>query len=274
MFAPRRLRIETETNNTMIASLMMYHRPELAAANNRYWALIRAELAAAGIHSPKRLSQTTPEFTVWNDPTLVFSQTCGMPYRLWLHDRVALVGTPDFGLDGCPPGYYRSAMVVRQDDERTDWAQFGDSVFAYNQTYSQSGYASAYFHLAPHGHWPTRRLHCGQHRESARSVAEGRADVAALDAVTWQLMKTYEPFATGLRVLEWTKPSPGLPYITAAGSDADAVFGAVQQAVDELAAGDRATLGVVGIVQIPPAQYLAVPNPPEDYEFSPKETSR
>ena len=88
----------------MIASMMMYARPQLAGAHDRFWDLIRDELGKRGIGSPKELSQTAEEFEVWTDPALVLSQTCGMPYRLWLHEKVELIGTPDYGLESCPIG--------------------------------------------------------------------------------------------------------------------------------------------------------------------------
>ena len=245
----------------MIASLMMYARPELAEAHDRYWRLVRAELSARGIDSPETLAQDAEEFAVWNAPDLVLSQTCGMPYRLWLHDKVTLIGTPDFGLDDCPPGYYRSAIVVRTDDPRTDINAYANATFAYNQTFSQSGYAAPYNHLQPRGIWFENRLRTHGHLMSARAVAEGRADIAALDAVSWRLMRRYEEFAAKLRVLEWTQPTPGLPYIAAASADRQATFDAVAQAIERLPSEDHATLGIRGLVAIPKQDYLAIPNP-------------
>ena len=245
----------------MIASLMMYQRPQLVGAHDRYWALIRQYLSEAGIDSPEQLSQEAEEFFVWQHPELVLSQTCGMPYRTWLHDKVELVGTPDFGISDCPPGYYRSALVVRAQDSRQTARDFRNAVFAYNQSFSQSGYAAPYWHLRPRGLWFENRLHTEQHLDSAMAVAGGRADIAALDAVTWRLMLEYEPFATSLRVLEWTAPTPGLPLITARGNDAGAIFEAVQQAITQLGERDRTALGLKGIVKIDAAEYLAVNNP-------------
>ena len=245
----------------MIASMMMYARPQLEGAHNRFWAVIREELAERGIESPEVLSQSAEEFEVWTDPELVLSQTCGMPYRLWLHNKVALVGTPDFGLDGCPPGYYRSPLVVRRDDERKTLVEFKDSVFAYNQTFSQSGYAAPFNHLRKAGFWFENRLHTKQHLASAKAVAEERADICSLDAVSWRLMQEYEGFAAGLRVLDWTEPTPGLPLITALGNDADVVFGAYARALKRLDGLDIIALGLRGIVKIPAANYLAIPNP-------------
>ena len=247
----------------MIASLMMYRRPELDAAHDRYWALIRSNLAKMGIDSPDTLSQEADEFLVWKHAELTLSQTCGMPYRLWLHREVALVGTPDFGIGGCPPGYYTSPLVIRADDARSTMDEFLGARFAYNQTHSQSGFAAAYNHIGERGWWFDDLLHTEQHLESARSVVDGRADIASLDAVSWRLIKQYEPFAADLRVLEWTKPTPGLPLITAKGNDTDAIFAAVERAILELTIEDRAGLGLVGLVRIPAEAYLAIPNPPE-----------
>lgn len=246
----------------MIASLMMYQRPQLVGAHDRFWKLIRAGLASRGIDSPETLSQDADEFSVWTDPELVLSQTCGMPYRTWLHDKVALVGTPDYGLEGCPPGYYRSALVVRADDPRHDLTDFRDACFAYNQSFSQSGYAAPYWHTQPFGFWFETRLHTEQHLNSARAVAEGRADIAALDAVSWRLMERYETFAAELRVLDWTAPTPGLPLVTALKNESTTMFDAVEQAIAGLIEDDRLRLGLKGIRKIGAEHYLAVANPP------------
>lgn len=253
----------------MIASLMMYARPELAAAHERYWQLIRRELAHRGIDSPEALAQDTEEFSVWTAPDLLLSQTCGMPFRLWLHDKVTLVGTPDFGLDGCPPGFYRSAIVVRADDPRERPEAFGDAVFAYNQTFSQSGFAAPYNHLKPQGFWFPNLWQSHGHLMSARAVADGTADIAALDAVSWRLMQRHEDFASTLRVLEWTAPTPGLPYIAARGADRQATFEAVTAAIAALDGDDRSDLGLRGLVDIPAERYHTVPNPDLDYGVGP-----
>ncbi len=246
----------------MIASLMMYARPELEAAHARLWALVRNELAKRDIDSPETLSQDAEEFSVWESPDLVLSQTCGMPYRTWLADKVQLVGTPDYGLEDCPPGYYRSAIVVRADDSRQTLANFKEARFAYNQNFSQSGYGAPYFHCKARGFWFETLTQSGGHLASAQAVAEGRADIAALDALSWRMMERHEPWSAKLRVLEWTTPTPGLPLITSAGQDAAVIFTAVNVALARLTGEDKEALSLKGLVQINKADYLAVPNPP------------
>ena len=105
-------------------------------------------------------------------------------------------------------------------------------------------------------------LQSGGHRLSALAVAEGRADIAALDAVTHAMLQEVEPKVAGLRVVALTDPTPGLPYISGAGQDPEPIFAALADAIAVLPAPDRATLRLKGLVRIPRATYLAVPNPP------------
>lgn len=248
---------------SMIASLMMYARPELATAHARFWAQIRDQLSARGIDSPRALSQDAPMFDVWLHPQMVLSQTCSMPYRTWLKDQVTLLGTLDYGVAGCPEGYYKSALVVRRDETRQNLVSFKESVFAFNQTHSQSGYAAPFAHARARGFWFENRLETGAHVASAQAVVQGQADVAALDAVSWRLMQRYDKFAQDLRVLEWTEPTPGLPLITGANQDADAVFEAVSMSIETMSDEDKNLLGIKGLVRIPKAKYLALETPPD-----------
>ncbi|MEQ6249806.1 PhnD/SsuA/transferrin family substrate-binding protein [Sulfitobacter sp. HNIBRBA3233] len=247
----------------MIASLMMYTHPAIDGALQRYWRAIRAGLRRRGIDAPAALAQEGDPFAVWRAPDLVLGQTCGMPYRTRLHDMVHLVGTPDYGLPGCPPGYYQSVIVVRADDPRAQIADFATGTLAYNDALSQSGFAALHAHLGESGFRFARHLRSGAHALSAHLVAEGQADLAALDAQTWRLLARHSPVATQLRVLERTAPTPGLPYICADVVDPRKVADAVEEAIDALDPADRVALDLRGLVQIPASAYLAVPTPPD-----------
>lgn len=241
----------------MIASLPMYDRPEIRAATDKVWQAIRKALG----RGPDTLSREGDPWDHWQSPDLLLSQTCGYPYRARLHGKVRIVGTPDYGLDGCGPGEYRSVFVARTDDPRSDPADFAAARFAYNDPMSQSGWAApgAYAEARGFAFADTRRT--GSHQASARAVAEGRADLTALDAQSWQLMQRYDNFADKLHVIAVTLPTPALPFITANGQDADAIFTALQTAVEALPAETRDALDLRGIVRIPPEVYLAVKTP-------------
>ena len=240
----------------MIAALPMYDRAETAEANDALWSAIRARLG----FGPATLTRAGDLWPLWQSPDLLLAQTCGLPFRAKLHSRVTLVGTPDYGLPGCPPGFYRSVFVARAGD-KGDLAAFAARPFAYNEGLSQSGWAAPQAHMAARGLPFGPLLRTGAHRASALAVAGGRADFAALDAVTWALIQEHDRFAASLRVIAETVPTPGLPLITAPGTDPAPLFAAFAGAVQDLSAKDRATLHLEGLVAIPAQAYLVQPLP-------------
>lgn len=248
----------------------MYDFGAASAANDRLWALIRDALRDLGITAPDALTRgETAYWDTWQSPDLLLSQTCGYPFRARLHDRVTYIATPDYGVEGCPPGHYCSVFVARADDPRETLAAFDTAAFAYNEGLSQSGWAAPQTHAASLGIRLPPTLQTGGHRLSARAVADGRADIAALDAVTWALLQADDPgLTTRLKPLARTAPTPGLPYITARGTDPDPLFAAIAQAITALAATDRATLHLRGLTRIPLPAYLAVPNPAAPAQFA------
>jgi ABC-type phosphate/phosphonate transport system substrate-binding protein len=240
----------------MIASLPMYARPELDAAHARYWQLIREGLNEHQVDSPEHLTTDLAERDTWSDSSLLLGQTCGLPYRRWLHTSVQLVGTPDFGVDGCEPGWYRSAIICRSDNAADSLVDLADGVFAYNSDDSQSGH-NALMSLAHQRNVTlTRSLETGGHARSARAVADGRADFASIDAVSWRLMRRYDDATSDLRVVEWTDPTPGLPYIAAPGVNVDALRSSIDGAIQRLLPDDRDALGILGLERIPAQAYL------------------
>nr|WP_152563306.1 PhnD/SsuA/transferrin family substrate-binding protein [Ruegeria halocynthiae] len=236
--------------------LGMYDMPALQPANDRYWSLIRSHLG----FGPEKLTRDADVWDVWQNPKLVFAQTCGMPYRTHLHGKVQLVGTPDYGLHGCPPGYYRSVFVARKDDLR-GLDQLVSGTFAYNENLSQSGWAAPMVHLTQGGCPPDTFLETGGHALSAQAVAEHRADFAALDALTWEMLKEHTDLGAALREVGLTEPTPALPYITANTQDAHEIARAVRAAIRDLSSADHALLHLRGLIDIPAQRYLAVPNP-------------
>ncbi len=245
----------------MIGSLAMYDWPEVRAEHDRLWNLIREALVDEGIAAPRRLTREASLWAVWESPDLLLGQACGMPYRTRLHGRTELVATPDYALPGAAPGHYYSVLVARA-DESGEVTDFIDRTLAFNGQDSQSGWAAPQNQMAALGLRFTHTRHTGAHRESARAVAAGRADIAAIDAVSWRLLEAHHPeISRRLRVLSHTDPTPGLPLITAKGRDPAPLARAVASAIAALGAAERAALGLAGLAQVPAAAYLAVATP-------------
>lgn len=243
----------------MSASLPMYATPLTAGADARYWGLIRDGLRAQGVDAPETLCPPPSDLIAhWRDPQLVFSQTCGFPFRAVLKDDVSLIGTPDYGVAGCPPGYYCSFVIAREDDPRTTLSAFTSAPFAYNDPMSQSGWAALALEAPEVLRGP--RLCTGGHRQSALAVRKGDADFATIDAVTWQHLEAAGE-TTDLKIIHKTSPTPGLPYITAKSGPVDILFDATAQAIAMLRPQDRAALHLKGLIALSPSAY-ALPLPP------------
>ncbi|SHE42404.1 ABC transporter, phosphonate, substrate-binding protein [Litoreibacter ascidiaceicola] len=241
------------------ASLPMYDRPETAAANDRFWRLIRDHL---GGEAPAQLTRDIPDLMAhWQSPDLVLSQTCGFPYRAQLADKVNLVATPVLDLD-CAAGHYYSVLIAHRTRAGASLAEFDGATAAYNDPMSQSGWAALHSHMTGAGLTLGSTLATGAHRASARAVADGRAALAAIDALTWQMICKWDDFAKKLCVIDQTAPTPALPYICARSLPAGKTLRALQLATAALSAADRATLGISGVTLIPSTTYLAVPIPP------------
>lgn len=246
----------------MIASLPMYASARTAAADARFWAAIRDGLRGRGQPAPEALTRPPADLlTHWRDPGLVLSQTCGLPYRAVLKDAVTLVGTPDYAVDGCPPGHYRSVVVARADDPRDSLGDFLRAGFAYNDPLSQSGWAALAMEAPEVLRGPLHQT--GSHRASAAAVRSGQADFAAIDAVTWRHVQA-EGETGGLKIIHRTTPTPGLPFITAKGREPEPLRAAIADAIAGLSAADRALLGIRAIVALPQSAYdLALPPTPQ-----------
>jgi ABC-type phosphate/phosphonate transport system substrate-binding protein len=237
----------------------MYNPSTLDGANDRFWQAIRTALG----YGPQTLKRDGDLHEIWQSPDLLFAQTCSLPYRALLHPDITLVGTPDYGLPGCPPGYYNSKIIVRVDAAGTQLINFSGTRFAYNGALSQSGWAGPMHHLLQAGIEFSAFVKSGGHHASASAVAEGRADIAGIDALTLMLMGENDPdLVAQLQVIDTTVPTPALPFITASGRDPAPIADAVRTAISGLSDADRQALHLRGLVNIPAADYLAIPTPP------------
>ncbi|MGP1355089.1 phosphate/phosphite/phosphonate ABC transporter substrate-binding protein, partial [Roseicyclus sp.] len=219
-------------------------------------------LRTRGTEAPEALDQALSPAEAWARPDLLLSQICNLPWRLGFAERVTLVAAPDLGLPDAPAGSYYSILVVRVDDPRARLADFAGASIALNSDDSQSGWGAPFAAARRAGIAFGAALTTGAHRESARAVAEGRADIAGIDAATWRMIARWDGFADGLRVLDRTPPTPALSYVTARGTDPAPIRAAMAEALAALPAATRDLLGLRGIVAPDPDAYAALAVPP------------
>jgi ABC-type phosphate/phosphonate transport system substrate-binding protein len=203
----------------LAASLPMYDLPEVRQATDALWFAISARLAARGVDAPASLARDAGALeALWSSPGLLLSQTCGYPLMTHLQGLVDVLGAPSYGAAGCEGPFHRSAIVVSKSAGASVLGDLRGRRCAINQPDSNTGMnllRAEVAKLAAGAPFFSAVMVTGSHASSLEFIASGRADVAAIDAVSYALLQRWRPALTSeVRVLTWTRPSPGLPLIT------------------------------------------------------------
>ncbi|GGA12444.1 phosphate/phosphite/phosphonate ABC transporter substrate-binding protein [Neptunicoccus cionae] len=213
------------------AALPMYDLPEYKAETDALWQNI-----LAGLH--KRGADLLVDFyrpetdhdaeELLAHPRLLLSQTCWGPISCGVAPDLHILAQPDYS--DCTGGQgplYRSAVITTGKGINTNPPQDRKAALpvealqgkrlAFNDRASLSGYLSITADMTAatkqrkafysHGE------HSSSHRHSVQMVAEGKADVAAIDCRTWAMLQSCEPAAKQVHVIGWTQARKGLPYV-------------------------------------------------------------
>ena len=245
----------------MRAMISMYDMPERRPAIEAWWQGLARHWRAAGLRDVPQATRMTDGdlYELWLAPDLFIAQTCGFPLTHRLRERVTLVATPVYAVDGCAGGRYHSVIVARRDGDLRSLDDVAGRVAAINGYDSQSGWNALRHSLIGKGA-PARIVETGGHRKSVAAVREGRADVAAIDCVTYAGLQQLAPQEVApLHVIARTASAPALPFVTRrdiAPSDLDKLRAGLQAALaDPALAEPRAAMLLSGIEIIPLRAY-------------------
>jgi len=231
----------------MIASLPMYDRPETRAAHDTFWASFRDALG----YGPAALDRTIAYDDSWAHPDLLLGQICNLPYRAKFRDQLVRISNCDHRLPDTPAGFYHSVFVVRAEDADRGLAPACLGRFAYNDALSQSGWGAPLDRVTRQGLTFHTTLRTGSHQKSMLAVANGDADLAAIDAVTWRMLQKWESSAQHLRVVGRTGLSPAMGFVTTKGHNPAKLRNAIQSALNALSKDEMDNLGLYGQVELP-----------------------
>lgn len=210
-----------------LASLAMYTAPTpIAVANDALWAYVRDRLRQSGMDGvPDSLDRDVVYDQAWLRPDLLLAQTCGFPFVKKLRGRVRLLATPVYGFPGCDGPLNRSKIIVAKDSPARTLDDLRGLTAAINEPGSNSGsnlFRAAIAPLATNGRFFASVVETGGHVASIDAVASGKADVAAIDCVTFGNTLRFDPDRlAGVRILAETAKGPGLPFITSAATPAN-----------------------------------------------------
>lgn len=149
--------------------------------------------------------------------------TCGYPYVSGLRDTHQLICVPEFDVPGTRDMQYASWFVVRSQDKRHSLEQFRDAVAVINGRQSNSGmnvFRHAISKIAGSERFFKGVLISGSHLRSVDLIRRGVADIAAIDAVTWDLAMRQEiVHSADLKTIGISEHTAGLPFVTETGGD-------------------------------------------------------
>lgn len=213
------------------AALPMYDLPELRAETDALWHKVLDGLHTHGAEPlVDFLRPTTDEETdvILRHPRLLLSQTCWGPISCGVAPDLHILAQPDFSehLGGMGPLYRSAIIATGRGPSLTPPASGAASLpleamlskrLAFNDRVSLSGYLSITADVATETGtrkaFYSKGVHSGSHRHSVELVANGDADIAAIDCKTWDLVQHFDDAAKQVRVIGWTQARKGLPYV-------------------------------------------------------------
>lgn len=251
----------------MLASLPWYDLLEVRGALDLLWASIARRLEGQGITPvPHRLDRDPDYEAQWSNGELLLGQACGYDAVLGHADRLRVVATPHFEFAGCEGPHYCSFIVVRAECAARQIVDLRGLRCVINTPTSHSGMNVLRSLVAPlhvEGRFFAHVAISGAHEHSLRMLRDDEADVAAIDCVTYGLLRRHRPAAlAGTRVIHETARVPAPPFVTSAQTPepvVDALASALEHVVVEQS--DRAVLDALGlraISRLPTSAYLPI----------------
>lgn len=164
--------------------------------------------------------------------------TCGLPYARKADRQpplLCLLAAPVLAEQRYQdrPIYF-SDIIVRADSAYQTFEDLRGARFAYNETYSWSGYVLACYYLRSLGESTAffgEMVASGSHANSMAWVADGLADAAAIDSVVLAMEAMQRPErVAAFRVIEQLGPSP-MPPVAASTRLDESLYQGLKQAL-------------------------------------------
>ena len=206
------------------------------------------------------------DFPVLRDPGLLIGHTCGYPLMRFLRDDLVPLCVPIFDLPGCQGKFYSSHIIVPAESNIQSLSDCKGLVAAINGRDSNSGMnvlRHAIARLESVTPFFSKVRESGSHYQSVVEVASNRAQVAAIDSVSYGLIKDQWPeLVDKVRSIGFTEQTCGLPFVVPAAS-ADLIrpemmIDALNASLSNLAESERNRLHLIGFENVQQQDYQEI----------------
>ena len=203
---------------------------------------------------------------VLRDPALYFGHTCGYPLMTQLYRDFTPFCTAEFEVPGCEGKFYSSRIIVNAESGADSLRECQGGVAAINSADSNSGMNALRYEVSRLGAQPG--FFCdvvitGGHLHSVEAVAENRADVAAIDCVTFQLVvDAFPALAKRVRPVGFSVRTCGLPFVLPGRSQPanlkSRYTSALNDAFRQLSTASRQSLHLAGFAAVDLDDYASI----------------
>jgi ABC-type phosphate/phosphonate transport system substrate-binding protein len=177
------------------------------------------------------------------DPGTTIVHTCGYPLMTQYRETMHPLCVACFNVKGCEQGWYHSVFLVRLADKAHTLTDCEDYRAAINHAHSNSGmnvFRAAFAKIVS----PRRKSNyfksvstTGSHLNSMLAIAQSEADIAAIDAISYDFICRSNPdLASKLRSIGQSASTMGLPFVTQIKNrqlNADTLTDALNRALNE-----------------------------------------
>ena len=228
------------------AALPWYDFASTRAVLDCVWQEARTLLAAQGFsRTPPALDREATSTALWAHPELTLSQCCGLDLFHPPTRNVVPFAAPVMSLDVTPGMYFSHIVASAASDMRSP------PIIAINDHRSHSGNTAVRAWLDGNGHQDYQVVVSGSHAGSIEAVQSGRADLAAIDALSWRYLDS-----KGLEIIGASTPVPAPPFIT--GTECAIPTEVLITALDIAFRTHGHPLGITGVLPISKSEYAVI----------------
>jgi ABC-type phosphate/phosphonate transport system substrate-binding protein len=247
-----------------IAAFPLYDFPWLRAETEAFWYATVQQLRGAGLRElPTRLTRSEDYSAAWRNSHLLLGQACGYPLMKQFRITARIVATPVYTAPGCKGAWHRSVFIARGTSRFATLSDLRGGICAVNGFDSNTGMnllRAAIAPLADRKPFFRSIVISGSHLASIKAIVDGRADLAAIDCVSFAHLQRFVPTLTEcVRPIGQSMLVPAPPFITASTTD-DTTVAILRRALAEVAANPqlvslRAALLIGGFEFVAEADY-------------------
>lgn len=165
------------------------------------------------------------EGKTFNDNDFFMGHTCGYPYVKHWHQSHNLLCVPEFDIQGCDKTQYSSWLIAHHSSDCKSIAELKDSTVVINNRNSNSGMNVFRYEVSKYANGDPffqNVLISRSHVESLRMVSESKADITAIDAVSYYFAVEHNLVdRKKIKIIGQTKQTTGLPFIMKNSLDVD-----------------------------------------------------